>query len=292
MTNQLRPTTINGIRSLGRQISRDREIPRHQGLNLAAQQAGYESYAHAQRHFTQSDQPRMQSIRPLAPRLVNSSMNEFHQRALDRWGEALLAVNPNLSQSLEWSSPIEIAEIINQFVGGEMNHCHFPTLGGFDIEAVESSIEHRCLELVLGHSTRHLLKPNRLILEYIEDAPGESILVLETGTLRAKEVDNTYVDEPGHFHNRRQEIIRVDDGHYPRAHWDEDFIGYEEDGQKIELPDSAHILVRWERGKFIFVSKGSLWNGPIGPYDGSHIELSSSQIREIIADSVTQLLEA
>ena len=282
MTNHLNPTSLNGIRSLGRQISRDQSMKRNAALNIAAQQVGYENYAHAQKLLSAGSTPTMRPIRSQSPRRLNGTMNEFHQKALSRWGEGVLAVNPNLESSLEWTSPTDIAATINHFVGGQMNHVHFPTGGGFDVECVQLSNEDGCLELVLGHSTRHLFKPRRLLLEYIAEAPGESFLLLETDTILPVEVDITYYDYPGKFEVSRQEVVRVDDEYYPRVHWDEDHLGIDEDGREIEMPDTAHVLVRWENGKFMFVSKGTLWNGSSKTYRGLHNGLSAQRIRETI----------
>jgi len=177
MTDTLKPTTLNGIRSLAKEFKKALGCKHSTALNVAAKQAGYENYTHAQRQFSQTVQPVMRTIRPLNSSKLGK-LKDYHQRSLDHWGEAILAVNPELSQTLEWKSPSRIAQVINNFVGGSMDHAHFPTGGGFDIDHVEVSEERGCLEFVLNHGTRHLFRPHRLVLEFIEEAPGETFLFL------------------------------------------------------------------------------------------------------------------
>jgi hypothetical protein len=49
----IRPTTIDGIKRLARQIHKAREIPHHEALNLAAKQAGCENYSHARKKLSE-----------------------------------------------------------------------------------------------------------------------------------------------------------------------------------------------------------------------------------------------
>lgn len=288
MTNNLKPTTLNGIRSLAKDLKKELKCKHGAALNIAAKQAGYENYTHAQKQLSQEIAPVMRAISPLSSNKLGK-LKEYHQLSLDKWGEAILSVNPNLKQTLEWTSPSQMAEIINLFVGNSMDHAHFPNGGGFDVDHVEVSQEKGCLELVLAHRTRHLFKARRLVLEFIEEAPGESFLYIETKKIKAVDVDTTYIDEPGEFYKTRQEIVRVGHEHYPRAHWDESHLGYDENGDKNELPDNAHILVRWETGNFMIVSKGTLWNGTSKTYGGVHNDLTTPDIREAILKGITDI---
>jgi hypothetical protein len=51
----IRPTTIDGIKRLARQIHKAGDIPHHEALELAAKQAGFENYRHALKRL--SEQP-------------------------------------------------------------------------------------------------------------------------------------------------------------------------------------------------------------------------------------------
>lgn len=288
MTNNLKPTTLNGIRSLAKDYKKELECKHSVALNIAAKQAGYENYAHAQKSLSKTTKPVMRTIRPLNSGNLGTLEN-YHQRSLDKWGDAILKVNPDLSQTVEWTTPHQITEIINHFVGTSMDHAHFPTGGGQDIDHVKLSNERGCIELVIDEGSLHLLKPACLVLEFIEEAPGESFLYLKTKQIKPIEIETDYEDEPSEFHNTRQEVMRVGREHYSRAHWDESYLGYHENGDKIDLPDDAHILVRWEMGNFMIVSKGTLWNGTSKTYDGVHNHLSPSDIRQSILKGIANL---
>lgn len=47
-TSELRPTTIQGIKSLAKRLKKDRGITHSEALNAAAVQAGFGNYRHAQ----------------------------------------------------------------------------------------------------------------------------------------------------------------------------------------------------------------------------------------------------
>lgn len=286
MTKNLKPSTLAGIRSLAKDYKNEHKCKHYVALEFAAKQAGYENYAHAQKSLSNTAKPKMRPIYPLNSDNLGN-LKTYHQQSLDRWGQAILNVNPDLSQSLEWTSPQKIAEVINLFVGKSMDHAHFPTGGGQDIDYVELSREKGCLEFVAGGGgTRYLIKPDRLVLEFIEDAPGESFLYLKTKKIKPVQLETSYFDEASVFYKTRQEVLRVGQNHYPRTHWDEHHLGYDINGDSIEVPDYAHILVRFEMGSFMIVSKGTLWNGTSKTYDGIHNTLMPWEIREIIQSGV------
>lgn len=47
--SHLRPKTLEGIKSLAKQIKKAFHIPHHDALDQASRQAGYDNYAHAHR---------------------------------------------------------------------------------------------------------------------------------------------------------------------------------------------------------------------------------------------------
>lgn len=287
MIKNLKPSTLAGIRSLAKDYKNRRKCKHSVALELAAEQAGYENYAHAQKSLSETEKPKMRPIHPLNSDNLGN-LKTYHQQSLDRWGEAILSVNPDLSQSLEWTSPQKIAEVINLFVGKAMDHAHFPTGGGQDIDHIELSREEGCLEFVAGGGSRYLIKPDRLILEFIDEAPGESFLYLKTKKIKPVQLETSYVDEASNFYNTRQEVLRVGQDHYPRAHWDEYHLGHDINGDAIDIPDHAHILVRFEMGSFMIVSKGTLWNGTSKTYSGMHNTLEPSKIKKIIEGVVAR----
>ena len=53
----LRPQTLKGIKSLAVKIKRDRGIPHHEALEVAAKQAGFETYRHAHNVLDETQAP-------------------------------------------------------------------------------------------------------------------------------------------------------------------------------------------------------------------------------------------
>lgn len=288
MKNNLQPKTLQGIRSFAKDLKKDRGIKHSDALNIVAKNSGFENYAHAQKDLSLSPQSFMGTVRPLNSKNLPKKMKEFHQLALTQWAKAVASVNSAQSDSLEWTSTDQIADVLNYVLGATNNDTNYPTGGGMDFDSVEVSQEKDCIELVHEHGSRHLLKPRRLVLEFIKDNPGESFLYLETKTINPvsfAKID----DETESFYRSSQQVVRIGNNHYPRSYWDEHVLGYEDNGDAIPLPDSAHLLRRWESGNFMFISKGSIWNAATSTDQGFHNDYSIPFIRETIIKGITKL---
>lgn len=153
------------------------------------------------------------------------------------------------------------------------NHAHLPTGGGLDYEAVRASREAGCLDFTVSGRARDRAKPARLTLEYIEEEPAESFLLLELAALTPR------LSKLGGL---REEFLDLGDDVVDRSAWDEGHLGYDEQGREIPLPEGAMLVTRWLGGKILFVTKGSRWNGTPQTYDGRHNEMSADEIRAMI----------
>lgn len=215
-------------------------------------------------------------------------LQEFHRERRDAWDRAIASLaGPKSPPTIAWKGRADIAAALEPFMGVNNNHAHLPTGGGMDFEAVRRSAEPGCLEFLAGGRTGYIVKPRKLTLERI-DSPGNSFLLLELDEL---EPTGTYEDDENEAENEEiekrdrgsEELLELSPGEYEeRSLWERGFLGYDEGGREIPMPDEARIVVRWLRGKILFVAKGSLWNGSPHTYDGEHDKLSAVEIRRAI----------
>ncbi len=219
------------------------------------------------------------------------STRTFHQEARTRWISAIkAAAGPAIPNSSIWTGAKSIAEILAHIMGHNNNHTHLPGGGGLDMERVRPAMnEPGCLEF-FPHNTNgvlYLVKPKRLTLEFLENAPAESFFHLEIEELqpsgaypeRDSEPEN---DEDDRYATYSEEVVEVAPGKYiSRSGWDEDAYP---DGR--DLPGDARLVVRQFRGALMAVTKGSLWNGASATYDGRHSRMTPRQIRSVIERSI------
>lgn len=282
MSTDRRPSTLDGIGSLARELRRGTSITHTQALNLAAQRAGFENYRHAQnvlgRRAGQAAAPPPVAT---AEEFPFPGRSDFHARSLRRWITAVRHVNPSQAASVAWSHPARITEMLRPFLGQNHNHAHLPTGGGHDVLDVKPSTEAGCLELQISKGLAYIVRPARLTLEVIASAPGESFLLLELAPLARTEaydpsegVDQGVADRIA----GSEELVELAPGDYaPRWHWDENRGPDDE-----PLAEDARLVVRWMGGKILFVAKGSLWNGASFTYDGVHNVMTLADIRHQI----------
>ena len=145
-----------------------------------------------------------------------------------------------------------------------------------DILAVAvSATEAGCLELKTAPNTIYLVKPRLLELEYINQSPHDSFLLL---TLDALKPTGLYEEVGG-----QEEVVEIEPGEYcERGIWDQGYLYHDENGYEVPLPESSRLVVRWMGGKLLFVAKGTLWNGRSETYDGRHNKMTSGDIRRFI----------
>ena len=144
-----------------------------------------------------------------------------------------------------------------------------------DVSDVRNSRERGCLDFIVSEQSFYVGHPSRLFFEHISSAPINSFFLLELGTLEPSGVyDET---ERG-----SEELIDVNEEYLEREVWDRGYLGHDENGDEIPLPEHSMLVVRFFRGKMLIVSKGSIWNGIPATYDGRHDNMTPRQIREFI----------
>lgn len=291
MSKEVRPSSFDGIKRTAKEISRKTGIAHAKALDEAAKLGGYQNFAHARKAFAsgspwteaQSRSPRVDGQRgPLG----------FHQEARTDWIAACKIINPANSTALSWNSVSTIQAVLSHFMGENHNHVLLPTGGGVDFESAAPSNEARCIEFSSGSKIAYVAKPKRMTFECIAEDEAESFFLLELDNLPRSGVYE--VDEDEDRDNQRitrlrqqEEVVELRPGTYvDRGVWDEGHLGYDESGYEIPLPASSRLVVRWMRGKMLFVCKRSRWNLDNSTYDGRHNNLTAQQIRHIIEMSI------
>lgn len=68
------------------------------------------------------------------------------------------------------------------------------------------------------------------------------------------------------------------------------FLGYDEDGREIKMPDTARIVTRMiNGGSFVIFPKYSLYNRNSATYDGRHNKVTNEEFASYIKDVVASL---
>lgn len=279
-----RPSSLEGIKRLAKQIKLDEQIAHTAALDEAAKQAGYQNFNHARKHFG------LNSSTPVAEKRFYS-LSEFQTENLERWGQVVGRVNPQYASKLIWSEASPIRGALRSFMGSNLNHAFLPTGGGMDFKNVVLSREPGCIEFEIEENYAYIVKPNRLSLETIDGHLGESFLLLELSPMiksgayeyLAEDEDE---DVRRRYHQwRKEELVDVDGMYLERYHWDQDSM-LDENGDEVRLPETARRVVRWLDGKMLIVAKGSRWNADSSTYDGRHDKMSSEQIRHVISSAI------
>lgn len=279
-----RPSSLDGIKRHAKAIKAEKGLQHARALDEAATLAGFQNFAHAKRALAAKGlrTPGRQNPNPPSSERPTPmpKPEDFHTRARADWVRSISTVigSPPAS-STTWQRRGDIANALSPIMGGNRNHALLPDGGGMDIDGVAVSHEAGCLDLLIGRRTVYRVKPRNLVLEWIDRDPAQSFYLLELDELG---LSGAYPeDEDGEGRTRRlasEEYVETADGAvYGRSAWDDNETP---DGRP--LPGDAKLVVRFLRGKVLFVTKGSIWNGNPGTYDGRHSNMTSARIREII----------
>ncbi len=297
MSNERIPSSLDGIKRLAKSIKAERGISHREALELAARQAGFQSYTQARRQLeAPQSQPAIADF-PVRPAQGAVGRDAFLAQCRVAWVNTLDQFNRRREDRVAWNGTTAIKPVLDRVLAHTRSHAHLPTGGGQDFSEVRLSSEAGCLEFQVERGAVCLARPKTLILERIARSPAESFLLLELEDLDPSGAYPEEEEEPGDrttdWLRRREDVVELALGDYvQRAVWDEGNVGYDESGREIPLPDGARLVVRWFNGKMLFVSKGSMWNGTSGTYDGRHDSMSAEEIRAMIERSLPADLAA
>ncbi|MFB5251184.1 serine/threonine protein kinase [Bacillus mycoides] len=203
----------------------------------------------------------------------------FRITELPKWEEMIKTLfKGDVPLNKEWHDPKAIVEVLN-FIGknNALNHTFLPQGGGLDLTGCKLSNEDGCIELKL-ESIGHVLKPKKLIFQWLSDADYEwAYFLLELDSLEPSGVygESSYPEE---------ELVELSPGKYiSRGYWDQgEYYGE-------PLPQEARLIGRYLKGSLVTFSKASLYNANSATYDGRHNKQSAESFKNHIQEAVTYL---
>ena len=213
------------------------------------------------------------------------SRETYINEVLQFWSDAIANIaGDNPPMSATWRGVYSIRSVLQPFVADERNHAYLPTGGGWDMRSVDHSVELGCLDFGVGERAAWIMKPNSLVLENFPETPINSFLLLELAELQPSGIYE-------HRETRRaefvEELVELGPGDYAeRGVWDDGFLGRDEEGNEIPLPDNSRLVNRWLKGKILIVAKTSLWNSVPATYDGRHNTMEANDIRRCITEAL------
>jgi hypothetical protein len=200
----------------------------------------------------------------------------------ERWRTALHeALGDTPATRSEWTDLNEMPNVLAPFMGKGVGHTYLPTGGGMDMVAASVGRERGTLELRPGRRAAYIFKPTRLMIHYFAQAPAQSFVYITTAPLKASGVYDYNIDD-------MEELVEIAPRDYrERVVWDQGYIGHDECGDEIPIPEDARLALRFLRGHFMIVGHGSVWNGTPHTYDGEHNQLGEQGVRDLIQSVIT-----
>lgn len=230
--------------------------------------------------------------------------NEQTQKTqLKLWKNLILDLVGNYRpETIIFRNTEQIVNVLNEIGNSKAsNHTFMPSGGGLDMENSSNAPEEDLIEINMGIA--HIVKPNSLTINLVSDNPEWWYLRLNclhfpaSGVYEKLEDEtNTEVDSYKSKMDRKleertkyygEELVEVSPGEYiDRSHWDESFLGYDEDGNRIPLPEKARLVNRMQNGgDFVIFSKSSLYNQISSTYDGRHNLMDEEQFYKYIVEA-------
>ena len=199
--------------------------------------------------------------------------NEFHQKNLVEWRRRQeVFFGTAVPENAEWRSSSDIAKVLREFCGPNLNHMFYPTDGGLDLETARLSREDGCIELATDDRVADIVKPKFLRFESFKGHPSHSYFYVETCEL---ERSGLYDDD-----NVREEVVEIPPyGYFPRCTWDDDEWDNPGTGETEDLPGDSRLIIRWLKGRFVITAKRSVYNLISRHYDARHNKMSVSEFR-------------
>lgn len=203
------------------------------------------------------------------------------------------AIGPLRPSCVTFTGPDAIARALQPFVR-TVNHMYLPSSGGLDLKAVRVGTEPGTLEFVTSERGLRVASPATMTIEYIAADPAESFIVIDLARLEPTDVYVEDEDGEREYNDidtvppRREELLEIAPGDYvARGLLDAGYLGHDDNGFEIPLPDDWRLISRQFDGRFMLVTKGSIWNRIPATYDGRHESMTTAQIRNLIERAIT-----
>ncbi|ADV96189.1 MULTISPECIES: hypothetical protein [Bacillus] len=197
-----------------------------------------------------------------------------------------------------------IVRILHKIGSSEAdNHTFMPAGGGDDLTDSVFSSEDGRIELNFSGNVL-IVNPTKLSFHPIGENPEWWYFRLDTSSFNRSKVYEDQQDEETNTHQlideselhwsvhfNGEEVLELTSGEYEdRSLWEEGFLGYDEDGREIKMPDTARIVTRMiNGGSFVIFPKYSLYNRNSATYDGRHNKVTNEEFASYIKDVVASL---
>lgn len=195
-----------------------------------------------------------------------------------------------------------ISEILNKLGNSKaMNHTFMPSGGGLDLSGSEISNEKGKIELHFDEIV-HIVNPQVLTFHPIGKNPEWWYFRLNTLPFEASGVYEDYTETKVfkassikeseylvEFHG--EELLEIEPGKYIDASlWDLNFMGYDENGNEISIPQSARIVSRKHNGgDFVIFPKYSAYNASSHTYDARHNKMTGQEFHNAISQFLKEI---
>lgn len=267
------PRSLESFKRRAKALARSENIPLQQAQERLAVEYGFTSYRHARRALENprtaqpAERPTRQdpqdSQTPLSPsrqELLDSSRRDF-ARALGDFPDGT-------SDPLEDVG--EIVSFLNRVLSSASTYCFLPHMGGLRFTGARRGPEPGTIALMMGGDGLRICKPDFLEVNYIQESPGESVILLHLDRLP---VTGVYEEERAAWcEERGQEELAIgpDGTYYEREVFDD---------REIE---DVRLLVRFLSGKMLFAATGGFWNGLRMADSGLHEKMGIEEIGSLI----------
>ena len=211
---------------------------------------------------------------------------DFEAENLRVWEKTIRELFPvAIPNHCLWQDRESIISILHQVASvKDLNHTLFPIGGGHDIIGVEKSSEKDCLELHTPHSVR-IIKPKLLEFNYFPEHLEWTYFRLETAPLKPITPDI----EP---FSVKEKLVEIKPGYYGEKEiWEKGYLGYDEKGMRILLPQSARLVSRYFKGSFVIFAKSSPYHKNHVTYDARHDQMDRKEFRQYIENCIVKFEE-
>lgn len=219
--------------------------------------------------YSESSRPTAEELEQKFEEWIQINSN-WHKENLMQWQEMQEQLFPTvIPVHAEWNDTEDIVAVLR--LAGKyrsQNHMFFPDGGGLDLTGAAISYEKGCIELIC-ESQVYIVKPRRLLFEYINEEIGWNYLFLETEKLQpvTSNLPSDFIME---------EVCEVAPLQYKLLEILDNMTKSDYDMIK-----PRHIC-RYLEGSFVFFHKDSLYNHFVSQYKGEHYKLGAEKFRYVI----------
>lgn len=225
---------------------------------------------------------------------------EEKQKQIDLWKkmvEEIFSKKPN--DVVEILDKNQILNTLNKIGKSEVfNHTFMPSGGGLDLTGAKESIEKNKIELKFDGIVQ-IVKPETLTFHPIGQSPEWWYFRLNTSSFESSGVyeedkktelfktSNTKESELlMNFYG--EEVLEIEPGEYiDRSFLDSNYMGYDENGCEIPIPQTARTVLRkYNGGAFIIFPKFSTYNNASSTYDARHNKMTDKDFHNYIKNIV------